>query len=480
MSNFSRREILSGMSGAAMASAQCLQTSNSGGSKPNVLLILCDQMRGDALSCLGSPNARTPHLDWLASRGVLFERCFSNNPVCVPSRKSIFSGLYPHQHGSLSNPHGHHLPWDGSLAHHFEKKGYRTGYVGKNHTFEKDALKNFAFTSIRDREPFRAYPRQVPPNWHMDSMWPEEKCYATVNTNAALDFLSAAKPAEPFFLTVSYFDPHPPYMAPASFTSRYASKDMWLPERISPSQISKRLAGHSEAMRFHQQTDADLTETLRYYYAAIEYGVDHQVGRLMKALEERNLDDTVVIFTSDHGDFMGHYGMVRKGMLLYDHLLHVPMIIYHPKLVSKGLRVDRLVDLVDIFPTAMELTGDQAREGLSGRSLLCLLRGGQPSLAESVIATAGYGKLDLARLEASAKASDKPLHTRVFDQVMEADHRTVSLRTGQWRFTLSEADPPELFELNGAVGERKNVVDSPQYASVRRELEERLTRFWPW
>ncbi|MEZ5357095.1 MAG: sulfatase-like hydrolase/transferase, partial [Bryobacteraceae bacterium] len=126
-------------------------------SAPNVLLVLCDQMRGDAMSGTGSPNGRTPNLDKLAREGVLFDRCFSNNPVCVPSRKSIFSGRYPHEHGSLTNDDGHHLPFEGSLADMLHRRGYRTGYSGKNHTFEKPEMKKFDFASVRDREPFRKY-----------------------------------------------------------------------------------------------------------------------------------------------------------------------------------------------------------------------------------------------------------------------------------------------------------------------------------
>ena len=479
MLDLNRRQFLQGTP-AALAGAPFVQTAREGGGAPNVLLILCDQMRGDALSTLGSPNARTPNLDRLASRGVLSERCFANNPVCVPSRKSIFSGQYPHQHGSLSNPHGHHLPWAGSMAQHFEKKGYRTGYVGKNHTFVKEAVGKFAYSSIRDREPFRAYNRHVAPNWHMDSMWPEEKCYASVNTDAAVEFLSSAKSSEPFFLTVSYFDPHPPYMAPARFTSRYASRDMKLPEPIPPSEISRRLGEHAAAMQFDKQTDADLTETLRYYYAAIEYGVDHQVGRLVKTLEDRKLENTLIVFTSDHGDFMSHYRMVRKGMLLYDHLLHVPLIVSHPRLASGGRRMRNMAQLVDLFPTMMELTGDKLSGHLAGQSLLPLLRGERRSAQEAVFASAGYGKVDVPKIEAAAKTSERPLHTRVFDVVMEADHKTATLRTPEWRFTLSEADPPELFHLNGSVGERKNLAETVEHASVRRDLEKRLTSYWKW
>ena len=104
------------------------------GKPPNVVFLICDQMRGDALGFLGHPCARTPNLDRLASRGISFDHCFSNNPVCLPSRKSMFSGRYPHQHGSLSNRDGKPMPVAGTMLEYFQQRGYRTGYIGKNHT----------------------------------------------------------------------------------------------------------------------------------------------------------------------------------------------------------------------------------------------------------------------------------------------------------------------------------------------------------
>ena len=204
-----RRAVLGGL----LASAARPQPSD----KPfNVVLLIADQMRGDALGFLGSPNARTPNLDRLAGQGVSFDNYFVNNPVCLPSRKSIFSGLYPHQHGSLTNRDGKPMEIAGSMVEHFKKRGYRVGYMGKNHTFRDSALESAADTAhIRDREPFRAYNRYVPPEWHSDTYWPAEKCYAWQSTDEALQFIDGARDGNPFFLTVSYFDPHPPYMAPS-------------------------------------------------------------------------------------------------------------------------------------------------------------------------------------------------------------------------------------------------------------------------
>ena len=166
----------------------------------------------------GNSNARTPNLDKLAANGVMFRNNFVNNPVCLPSRISMFSGLYPSQTGVLNNKHkGEWLTFKGSLPWYFKQAGYRTGYIGKNHTYIDAELDNFDVTSIRGREECRAYSKYVPPNWHSDIFWPEKDCNPGKNTREAIAFINESNPGTPFFLHVSYFDPHPPYMAPSKY-----------------------------------------------------------------------------------------------------------------------------------------------------------------------------------------------------------------------------------------------------------------------
>ena len=180
--------------------------------RSNVILIIADQMRGDAMSIVGNPNARTPNLDRMAESGVLFENFFTNNPVCAPTRMSIFSGQYPHEHGSLANIGSEALSTiDGTLAGYFQERGYRLGYIGKNHTFDERVFESFDEVHLRGREPFRTYNIYVPPYWHADMYWPKEHLYATRTTRDAVRFLDGSSGNESFFLVLSYFDPHPPY-----------------------------------------------------------------------------------------------------------------------------------------------------------------------------------------------------------------------------------------------------------------------------
>ena len=445
---------------------------------PNVLFVICDQMRADALGLLGNPNARTPHLDKLASEGVLFERCTSANPVCVPSRKSMFTGLYPHHHGSLTNEHDSFLPLRDTMLGYFQKQGYRTGYFGKNHTFTKEAMAQLEATGIRDREKFRAYDPDVTPWWHASAPWPEEKCHPHLNTEDALRFIGSVKPGERFFATVSYFDPHPPYFAPPRHLAKISADKMVIPKTPLADALSPRLAEHSRGMGFERMTDQVIRETMRHYHAAVDWGVDEQVGRLMAGLRRAGHDrNTIVVMVSDHGDFMGNYHMVRKGMFLQEALLHVPMIWWAPGRFSRGVRSTAPVQLTDIYPTLVELTGGKALESTDGVSAKAALAGGEPR-RKTMYASAGYGELDAAKLKAGE--GQDALHKRVFDQEMQETHRTAMIREGEWKLILSETRGPELYHLPGRSHETVNVAESPQHAAVRRDLEKKMGKWWTW
>ncbi len=474
------------LASAAAAAAPAFLAGQAADRPPNIVSIVCDQMRGDSMSFQGHPNVRTPNLDRMAREGVVFDRCFVNNPVCLPSRKSCFSGLYPHQHGSLTNRQRPLLSWSGSMLEHFAQAGFRTGWVGKNHTYEREAVSNIDYASIRDREPFRAYNGMVPPHWHTDVYWPEQDCYPEVNSDHAVKFLDESKAGgAPFFLHVSYFDPHPPYMAPAEYSSRYVGDQMVLPDYVPATDLSPRLEEFKHGFGMDRVRREDLTETMRYYSAQIEWGVDKQVGRLLRHLEQTGLaDNTIVVFTSDHGDFMGSHHLVRKGMFLYDALLHVPLIFWSPSRVPRGRRTSAFAQHTDFFPTLAELAGKPAPTDLPGRSLVPALRGAEPTPEHQTIFTsAGYDELGAEQLNLPLDPSDKdavPRHTQVMQQNMNPRYRTSMVRTPEWKLVMTETRGPELYHMNGGVAERKNVADKNEHAGVRASLERRLNQWWQW
>ncbi|MHC4533168.1 MAG: sulfatase family protein [Planctomycetota bacterium] len=485
--DFLKRTVETSAAAVATFNAPSILNGRSSGSPPNVVFIICDQMRFDALSCLGHPNARTPNLDKMAAAGALCENYFANNPVCLPSRITLFSGLYPHQHGSLANKGGKLInTLSGSMLGHFRRRGYRTGWIGKNHTYSKNVLKSLDSCSIRAREPFRTYSKYVPPYWHSDTLWPEEKCHPRMNTNEAINFINAAKKNEPFFLHVSYFDPHPPYMAPSEYTSRYSSKEIVLPPFVHPEKLCARLDEQYRALHYDRIKDSDLSETMRYYYASIEWGVDYQVGRIMETLRKRGLvDNTIVVFTSDHGDFMGEHRMVRKGMFLYDSLLHVPMIWHAPGLVKRGIRINNMTQGVDLFPTLVDLTGGNIPGNLPGRSLKCFLHGETKKEKDfTVFASAAYSDLPPNYFDNPEPAykpdSDVPFHSRVENLTWKAENKTVMARTARWKLILNETRPPELYDMANGWIEKENLADKQEFKKIRRTLEAKIKKLWKW
>src|SRR5205823_4101665 len=162
-----------------------------------------------------------------------------------------------------------------------------------------------------------------------------------------------------------------------------------------------RLDDYCRAMKFDKIKDSDLTETMRYYFAAIEGMVDHQVGRIMTALSSKGLvENTIVLFTADHGDFMGHHRAVRKAMFLYDALLHVPMIWHVPGKSGNGRRTQALAQGIDIFPTIVDLTGGNPNRDLPGRSLKPILTGNdQPDASRAIFTSAAYAELPRELIE---------------------------------------------------------------------------------
>jgi len=454
---------------------------------PNIIFIMCDQMRADAIGATGNSNARTPHLDKLAANGVLFRNNFVNNPVCLPSRISMFSGLYPSQTGVLNNKHkGDWLTFKNSLPWYFKEAGYQTAYVGKNHTYIESELENFDYVSIRGREECRAYSKYVPPNWHSDIFWPEEDCNPGKNTREAIEIINRSNPDIPFFLHVSYFDPHPPYMAPSEYTSRYSADDLELPEYIDPGKLGDRLAQHQKALHYDRISETDLKETLRYYHASVEWGVDHQVGEILKALEKKGItDNSIVVFTSDHGDFMGEYQMVRKGMFLYDALLHVPLIWYAPGHLKKGLSLDHMTQNVDILPTLLDLAGMQVPDQISGRSLKNAMHGIDPIDDDYVVyASAVYSDLPEGYWDNPEPYfnpdSPVPFHSRVENLTWQSQYRTVMARTRNWKLILSESHEPELYRMDGRHVERENLYGQEEYKQIAKELEQKIQANWQW
>jgi len=186
----------------------------------------------------------------------------------------------------------------------------------------------------------------------------------------------------------------------------------------------------------------------------------------------------VVVVLSEKRDFMGNYHMVRKGMFLYEALLRVPMIWWAPGRIAAGLRSAAPVQLVDLFPTVVELTGGKPPGNTDGVSARPLLEGARVGDRKTAYASAGYGEIDPEELKRGE--GQDALHSRVFQQHMQATYKTAMIREGDWKLILNETREPELYHLPGSAHETRNVADEKANATRRRNLEKKLLRWWAW
>ncbi len=321
--------------------------------KPNFLFILTDQQRFDALGCAGNKIVHTPNLDKLAASGVRFENCYASQAVCSPSRASIMSGLFPTWHGVLDNvynvddttaspDYNMRVLWPGLL----QKAGYRTAWIGKWHLGENGPAcfdEWYGFNSLL-------------PHWMGEPQ--KSKYRVELEADQAIDFLKRNKDV-PFALCLSHYPPHTPRTAPREFASLYPN----------------------------------MPSLFQMYYGAVS-AIDWHVGRVLSALNDLGLtDNTVVIFTSDHGE---HFGMRPGGANkrgAYDECARVPLIFSAPWCfgisnletpVQANIVKQELVSNVDLMPTVLELAGAEVPKEQHGVSLVPLLKGRSPSWRSAV------------------------------------------------------------------------------------------------
>lgn len=388
------------------------QASTGSAHPPNVLVIHVDQHRMDCLGAYGNADIQTPNIDALAADGVRFDNSFCPFPVCTPSRYSLLSGRYVHQHRGWTN-HSTLLPGTETFPAILKRAGYKTKAVGKMHFtptyldlgFEEMALSEqngpgrwdddyhrqlrahdlVDYNDLEDQErEFRADAR--PEYWEhfgaLPSNLPREWHSTTWIGDRAVETLDEWGPSRRL-LMAGFIKPHHPFDPPQEFCDAY-----------NPDALSL-LPGWSEACFPHDQAlskgyfpNADLTEAslrrvMAYYYASIQH-IDRQVGRMIEVLKRKGLyDDTLIIFTSDHGEYMGYHHMILKGNHMYEPLVKVPLIIKYPSGRDRGTASQALVSNVDVAPTILSQAGCTPADTMHGLDLARDTEGRDMVFAES-------------------------------------------------------------------------------------------------
>ena len=363
--------------------------------QPNVLFLVCDDLNCD-LGCYGHPLVKTPHIDALASRGVRFKNAYCQYPLCGPSRASFMCGMYPDQTLVLRNAVyiRERVPNVRTMSQMFRSKGYLATRVGK--IYHYDVPKHIGTSGHDDpyswNVTFNPRGRDVEEegkvftlakgqyggtlSWMAADGTDEEQTDGMAATQTVELLNQYAKRERPFFLAVGLYRPHTPFVAPKKYFEKYPTESVKVP--TVPAGYLDTLPKPARVAITRKKNQRDLADDLarqaiQAYYASITFA-DAQIGRILDALRANGLEEnTIVVFTSDHGYHMGEHGHWQK-TTLFENAARVPLIIATPGMKTAGQTASTLAEMVDYYPTLAELAGIQPPKSVSGVSLATALR----------------------------------------------------------------------------------------------------------
>lgn len=449
---------------------------------PNIIVIMTDQQRHDTIGALGHAHMTTPHLDRLVREGTAFAQTYCTAPSCAPSRASFFNMRYPHMQGVFKNQQA----WGSSWAEQLQSAGYHTVSIGKMHTIPFDEKCGFDQRFVvenKDRKMELTHPhgpfydewdkflaghgasKPSRMTYREDNAdfeealgafaWPlEERFHPDVFVGqTAKWYIEQRQSPSPFFLHIGFPGPHPPYDPPQRFLEQYADTVFPLPE-VREEELAGQPPVHDslreemrtqclDAVTWPQQRTAEQLTRLRRHYAANVTLIDEQIGEILAALEAKGLlDDSIVIFTSDHGDCLGNHGHIQK-WTMYDEVTRVPMLVRAPGRLPQGKRSEALIQHMDVAATLMELLGMPVPRDCDAISLSADPDAGR----EYVFAE----------------------HAR--DLRLKDIHYMTMVRDKSWKL-VHYLDQPwgELYDLRTDPGELRNLWHDEAYSKKRGEL----------
>ncbi|MFU8888902.1 MAG: sulfatase-like hydrolase/transferase [Trueperaceae bacterium] len=453
--------------------------------RPNLLLLMTDQQRADTVEP-GGP-CLTPHLQALAADGVRFDRCYATNPICSPSRASLYTGLLPHAHGMTDVTHAvdvtqadlrPDLPfWSRTLR----EAGYRTGHFGKWHVERSDDLARFGFdeheVDLR-LTGVASYDGPLSPRVAVRQEGYREFLLAGVHDGPAAEtregelfdrgiaFVreAAREPDRPWALVVSTEAPHDPYVVPRELYRRYDPETL-RPPTSAADDLADRPAIYRRIRRTWDGLSADdAAQATACYYAACS-GIDDHVGRILAALRDTGQEErTLVVFTSDHGDYLGAHGLWLKGVPAFEEAYRVPMLLRGPG-VPRGLRIDDPVSLLDLPRTLVRL--------LLGRDF-----GGQGGDLTGRFGAADPGEGGADGVAEDAPTANEPAlrpgeaYAEFHGQRLRYTQRIVW--RGRHKYVFNGFADDELYDLEADPHELRNLAAEPATQSVARALANRM------
>ena len=431
-----------------------------GSKRPNILFIMSDQHNARALSCYGNNQISTPSMDRLAAKGLLFERAFCQTGQCVPSRYSIFTGRYARSHGTYSNGQTQN-PEEKTVAELFGEAGYVTGTIGKHHMVMNKVTHNHGFElvstpsapGLTKEGTFLPYEEVHPGRAAVgETTLSNDEHRAGQITTEVIEFLRENKD-RPFVLWYSFWGPHTPICPSVPWSRQYDPDQLTLPPNLGT--IDEHMPGVEKLLtksgkfseeHFHRQT-------LAYYYGLVSQ-IDYNIGRVLNELDALDLsDNTIVVYTADHGEMMAEHGAWTKGRTGYDAQIRVPLIIRWPGNFSTGKRLSELVCSIDLLPTLLDAAGLAIPDNVQGLSLVPLVQGNTEQWR------------DYAFSEIGGSTKNTCIMTR------SQTHKYILFRTDD------QTEHEQLFDLVKDPWEMHNAVADERYAEVLTDLRGALARW---
>ncbi|GAB4155202.1 MAG: sulfatase-like hydrolase/transferase [Planctomycetaceae bacterium] len=476
--------------------------------RPNILWYCTDQQRFDTIAALGNPHVLTPTLDQLVADGTAFTHAYCQSPICTPSRSSFMTGMYPSRVHNCRNGNESFPDSPPLISKLLADSDYDCGMIGKFHLQSAghrteprldDGYRYWKFSHaprddwpeghdyaewVReqggDLDTLRKQPEHVPPEFHQ----------TTWATTRAIEFIDESRD-QPWMLSINIYDPHPPFIPPKAYADRFHRERMPGPYfRESDLQAQQKLKGVDFQTEAQNPETFDGKQQQALYYAMIAQ-IDDQFARLLKHLDETGQrNNTVIIFTSDHGEMLGDHGLLFKGCRFYEGLIRVPLIMSWPEHFQANLKSDALVELLDLSATVLDLADVPIPDYFQGRSLRPLLEGQvKPDWHRDFVRCEYYDALDSAFIGTGSpdvpKTSDEAEESsaRKFSSSQAAGIYPFPPRIGSFGTMYRDAryklavyhghEMGELFDLKNDPWEFENLWDSESHQTIKNQLIKR-------
>lgn len=474
----------------AVLTAMAAMTAVAQPSKPNVVIIMTDQQRADLCGREGFPMEVTPFADQIASQNVWFNKAYTVAPASAPARCSMFTGRYPSATHVRTNHNIQDVFYGKDMLEVLKENGYKTALVGKNHAYINQSTLDYCSayshwgkdekTTPEEKEFSKFLNQKARGQWLEPSPFPTERQQPSQIVDEALAWMKQQKQDESFFMWVSMPEPHNPFQVCEPYFSMFAPEK--LPQTLtSRKDIGKKSGKYQILAELEDASCPDLQRDLprlRGNYLGMIRLIDDQVKRLIEEMKaDGRYENTIFVILSDHGDYCGEYGLIRKGAGVPDVLTRIPMIWAGYGIKPQKQPMDAHVSIADIFPTVCSAIGAEIPVGVQGRSLWPMLSGEKYPAKEfaSVIVEQGFGGADFTREEPltfQKEGAYRPGQVAFFDELNTWTQSGTCrmVRKGDWKLIMDNYGRGELYNLKKDPVEINNLFGDKKYIKEQADL----------